>query len=284
LDRRICRRKNILFKGDAMNIQKVHTVFYSPTRTSFKICSAIAAGLGKPAGQEIDLTYARAGVQQTFGSDEAVVIAVPVYGGRVAPTALRRLAGIHGQATPAVIAVVYGNREFEDALVELYDVVIQAGFFVVGAGAFIGEHSYSTAEMPVAPGRPDGDDLVIARGFGAKIGNALAALQEAGLLRLAPLPGNRPYKDGVSSLPFGPQLDTAACTLCGSCVEACPVGAISLGDHLAIDVSLCTICCSCIKTCPEEALSISQTPARAKMEWLHTNCQARKEPQLFFAG
>lgn len=62
--------------------------------------------------------------------------------------------------------MVYGNRDYEDALLELRDTVASLGFTPLSAGAFIGEHSYSTAEMPVAAGRPDATDLQTARTFG----------------------------------------------------------------------------------------------------------------------
>ena len=51
--------------------------------------------------------------------------------------------------------MTYGNRDYEDALVELYDLALSLGLTPFAAGAFIGEHSYSTPEMPVAEGRPD---------------------------------------------------------------------------------------------------------------------------------
>ena len=46
------------------------------------------------------------------------------------------------------------------------------------------------------------------------------------------------------------------CTLCGSCVEVCPVEAISEGDtQYKIDAVLCTDCGACMDECPSEAIS-----------------------------
>ena len=97
---------------------------------------------------------------------ELCVIAVPVYGGRVATTALQRLQRLKGNGSPAILVVVYGNRDYEDALLELRDTAVQLGFVPLTAGAFIGEHSFSTPELPIAAGRPDADDLQQAREFG----------------------------------------------------------------------------------------------------------------------
>lgn len=52
--------------------------------------------------------------------------------------------------------VVYGNRDYEDALLELHDILSENGFVVVAAGAFVARHSIFP---DVAAGRPDRDDL-----------------------------------------------------------------------------------------------------------------------------
>ncbi len=44
------------------------------------------------------------------------------------------------------------------------------------------------------------------------------------------------------------------CTACGSCIDECPVGAISEGDIYKIDPSLCTDCGACADVCPVEAI------------------------------
>ncbi|MBR1764811.1 MAG: 4Fe-4S binding protein [Ruminococcus sp.] len=46
------------------------------------------------------------------------------------------------------------------------------------------------------------------------------------------------------------------CLACGACVDACPVGAITLGDAAAsIDASACIDCGSCAATCPAEVIA-----------------------------
>jgi NAD-dependent dihydropyrimidine dehydrogenase PreA subunit len=46
------------------------------------------------------------------------------------------------------------------------------------------------------------------------------------------------------------------CINCGSCVEECPVEAISEGDEFhVIDPDVCTDCGSCVDVCPTEAIS-----------------------------
>lgn len=46
------------------------------------------------------------------------------------------------------------------------------------------------------------------------------------------------------------------CTMCGTCVEACPVDAISEGDpKYVIDPDECIDCGACADECPAEAIS-----------------------------
>lgn len=45
-----------------------------------------------------------------------------------------------------------------------------------------------------------------------------------------------------------------SCTACGTCIDECPVEAISPGDFYVIDPSLCTDCGTCADVCPVEAI------------------------------
>jgi NAD-dependent dihydropyrimidine dehydrogenase PreA subunit len=44
------------------------------------------------------------------------------------------------------------------------------------------------------------------------------------------------------------------CIACGSCIDECPVGAISEGDVYVIDPETCTSCGTCAGVCPTEAI------------------------------
>jgi len=48
---------------------------------------------------------------------------------------------------------------------------------------------------------------------------------------------------------------TDECTMCGACVDSCPVEAISEGEtQYTIDAALCTDCGACVGECPVEAI------------------------------
>ena len=147
-----------------MKPETVCTVVFSPTGTSKKIAETVARSIASDAGTEaaalktIDLTHAAAH-SAALSAGAVAVIAAPVYGGHVAPTAAKRLETLRGSGTPAVVIAVYGNRAFEKAAAELAALAARQGFVPVAAAAFVGEHSYSTPETPVAAGRPDAQDL-----------------------------------------------------------------------------------------------------------------------------
>ncbi|HIR73177.1 MAG TPA: 4Fe-4S binding protein [Candidatus Coprenecus pullicola] len=291
-------------------ITAITVICFSPTHTSKTIAEAVAAGMARArCGSEgnaeasascsmlvrtIDLTLDRSDEPIILTSGETVVLGAPVYAGRVAPEAVRRLKRIQvaaGASIPAVVTVTYGNRDYEDALVELYDMALLLGLTPFAAGAFIGEHSYSTPGMPVAEGRPDSMDLADASIFG---GECARKLESPGAFAPFHIKGNRPYKEparpstptaasqphsGTASTPAVP-VSADGCPLCGECAAVCPTGAIVL-DSGSMKVltapSLCIRCCACVKACPAGMRTYS-TPFAA---FLHEHCSTRREPETF---
>lgn len=249
-------------------------IYFSPTHSSGKTAKAIASGMGEPRRKIVDLTLDEKTDDILVGEGELAVICVPVYAGRVAPVAAERLSRLKADGTPAVIAVSYGNRDYDDALVELYDIAVAAGFKPVAAGAFIGEHSYSRKDMPVAAGRPDAADIEIAKRFGRDCMRKLLSGNVGNDLRLK---GNRPYRDVKPSPPVAPH-STGDCAGCGECINVCPTHAISLSSGaLQTDAEKCVRCCACVKYCPIGA-RVFDTPFT---EFLYKNFSVRREPELF---
>ncbi len=209
--------------------QTITVICFSPTHTSRAIAGAVADGMARTrcgAGatascpsivRTLDLTLDRSDEPIILTSGETVVLGAPVYAGRVAPEAVRRLKRIQvaaGASIPAIVTVTYGNRDYEDALVELYDLALSLGLTPFAAGAFIGEHSYSTPAMPIAEGRPDSMDLADASIFG---GECARKLESPGAFAPFHIKGNRPYKE-----PSRPASSPAAAHPSGSGTAAAP--------------------------------------------------------------
>lgn len=240
----------------------------------------------------VDMTL-QAPEKKEFGSDALAVITVPVYGGHVAPLALDRMKDLCADGTPAVIVVVYGNRAYEKALVELDAFVSGLGFKVIAGGTFVGEHSYSSDRYPIAAGRPDDDDLKFAEEFGAKVRIKLANAADAEHLYGVDVQKiqrpKQPFfplfrflrrviklrKSGVP-MPRTPQVDENLCTHCGLCVKRCPAGAIVKGEECATNAEKCIRCCACVKGCPQKARTFD-TPFAAL---LHDCFQRPKENRI----
>jgi ferredoxin len=262
-----------------MNVKGAKLVYYSPTGASRKIAEAVAGGLGKAHGR-VDLTGPEAKLGVVLGRDELAVIAVPVYGGRVPVTAAKRLTVVRGEGGPAVILVVYGNRAFEDSLVELKDIAVGQGFRPVAAAAFVGEHSFSTGDTPIAQGRPDEVDLRKAAAFGVDVKRKLGTIK--GEIPDLRVPGNRPYKERSSpSEGTSPETDPATCILCGACAQACPTDAVTVAEAVSTVKELCTRCTACVKACPTGARAWVHPGIKKIATWLHTSFGERKEPETF---
>jgi ferredoxin len=265
-----------------MDIRSIKSVFFSPTETTAKIVNMISQRINPDIITGINLTPPGAR-NQGFGQlkDELTVIGTPVYAGRVPPEAVRRLRRIKGNNTPAVVVVVYGNRGFEDALLELRDIASELGFRPIAGGAFIGEHSYSNETTQIGVGRPDDQDMEAARRFGEAIKGKMSKINTLDGMPTLHVPGNFPYKQWVERSEMAPVTVESLCTLCAECAAACPTGAITVGDSVVTATSECIRCSACIKKCPTEARKWDSAWIDQVRKWLNENCRQRKEPQIY---
>ena len=262
-----------------MKISRVNLIYYSPTGNSKKTLEAIARGLGVKGVEHIDLTpLEAAGKSHSIPAGELAVIATPVYGGRVPPVAAQRLKTVKGNGTPAVLVSVYGNRAIEDALIELKDMATEQGFKAIAGASFIGEHSFSNAATPIAPGRPDKEDLDKAVKFGEQVKAKLEGMAKPVEVKV---PGNKPYKDRNPAGPRFPETTAETCTLCGACAEVCPTGAVTVTDKVETAKEKCTACSACIKACPTGARIWTNEGIKKAAVWLHTEYSKRREPEFF---
>jgi len=55
-----------------------------------------------------------------------------------------------------------------------------------------------------------------------------------------------------------PQADPELCTGCGTCVEQCPVSALSMSSNTVpqADADICISCFCCQEICPEKAIAL----------------------------
>ncbi len=268
----------------------INTLYFSPTGTTEKIVKGIAQKISENLGANIPVSHHDFTLPQarknslSFGSDDLVVAGVPVYAGRVPNVLLKFLDTIRGNGADAVAVVLYGNRDFDDALIELKDILEAKGFHVVGAGAFIGEHSFSTV---LGANRPDEKDMAAAGDFAAKLCDRI---KTPGVNAALTVKGNKPYREyyrvkdasgkNTGFLKAKPKTNSD-CIDCKLCSQVCPMGSIEEDDVSNVS-GICIKCCACLKNCPVGAKYFDDENYlghKSELELKYSD--VRREPEYF---
>lgn len=251
---------------------KFAQIVFSPTGGTQKAADIMTEIWGQEV-ETVDLTDANQDFSQyAYQNDDLVLIAIPSYGGRVPALAVERLAKIHGNGARCVLVCVYGNRAYEDTLVEMQDCAKRCGFCPIAAIAAIAEHSIL---HQYASGRPDMEDRRILEDYSRKILQKFRAGDDG----IPALPGNRPYKKagGAGMVPHA----TNACVDCGLCAKQCPAQAIHPENIRTADGKACISCMRCVVHCPHSARKINGAMAAAAGLALKKACSVRKECELY---
>lgn len=250
---------------------KVSQIVFSPTGGTGKVAEVITQAWGMPV-TKIDLSNAETDYSSLrLEKEDIAIIAVPSYGGRVPSLAAQRISNIHGNHTPCVIVCVYGNRAYEDTLVELNDVAEKSGFKVIAA---IAEHSII---HQYAAGRPDTKDRSKLSGFAKKILDKINS--DSTKSPTLQIPGNRPYKKagGAGLVPKAGN----ECTNCGLCAKQCPAQAISKENLKVADSKKCISCMRCVVQCPHSARKVNGAMVSVAALAIKKACSVRKGNELY---
>ncbi len=277
---------------EVSGMKQITLIYFSPTKTTETVLRAITQGLARSleiSGSEITAVNftrpkSRSTVLAPFDHNDIVLLGAPVYAGRVPADAADFFKKLTASNTPAILTVVYGNREYDDALLELKDIASVCGFIPVSGAAFIGEHSFASTDIPIAMNRPDENDLKQAEDFGNNTGNLLKKTKDLKKIAALKVPGTFPYKEGMGKGAPDFIKVTDACTNCGICATVCPSKAIDPENGFATIAADCILCCACIKACPEQARLMKDGPIKDKARWLNETCSTPKPAQVFFAA
>ena len=164
-----------------MEIKTVWAVYFSGTGTTEKVVTAVAKTMAGQLGAAekkfcFNLPKDRED-ELSFGPEDLVVMGVPVYAGRVPNLLLPYIRDkVKGNGALAVPVVLYGNRNFDDGLMELRNVMNDNGFHPVAGGAFVGEHSFSKI---LGAGRPDAEDMALVEELAQKAAQKVKELAQA---------------------------------------------------------------------------------------------------------
>lgn len=275
-----------------MKPRKVWAVYFSGTGTTEKTVCRIAEGIAEALHTDYGtFSYTLPQNRQEvlrFSGDDLVVFGTPVYAGRIPNVLLPYLTEkVQGCGAMAVPVVLFGNRNFDDALMELRNILRDDGFVPVAAAAFVGEHSFSTT---LGGGRPDGEDILLmdrfARQVAEKVGDMAATTPEI-TVDVHGCDPIRPYYtprdragNPINILKVKPKTDLEKCNGCGWCAEHCPMGSISLENPSEVK-GICIKCCACVKGCPTGAKYYDDAGYLYHRHELEEGYARRAEVELF---
>ena len=236
-----------------------------------------------PVVSHLDLTRPHSRRTPTTITTDLIIIGAPVYEEFLPKEFVSAIQNISFNCTIAVGFSVYGNIGFGCSLKQLHTLLEQKGMQVVALGVFIGEHSFSTKQTPLAEGRPDAQDL---QTIGTFAQQALARINGQQLpLDSSLIPSSIPFfahlmpKNSARWLTKAPVVNNS-CTACGACVRHCPMQAIKPVPELSIDTNACIRCFACVRICPAQARQIEFTVPRLVAAVFQKSDRIRKVPFL----
>lgn len=249
-----------------------YSVYFSPTGGTAKVMNILGEALR--VEKEIDFLSGEFAEEKTaFTAEDICLVGVPSYGGRVPQIALDKIAKLEAGGARAAAVVVFGNRAYDDTLLELKNVLTDKGFRVVAAVAAVAEHSIM---RQFGAGRPDEQDRQELISFAAEIEKVLEEGRQAYNLIV---PGNEPYRQ-YGGVPFTPKADKT-CTACGLCAKECPAMAISLENPSVTDSTKCIACMRCVAICPQQARGLNKLMLGMASQKMKKACESRKANELF---
>lgn len=254
-----------MFVNNERGFTMIASIYFSPTGNTKKSLESIADALDGEK-EEIDITVDLNPDERSFAEEDFVIFGAPVYAGRIPTVSRERFHKFKGSKTPCFVIVTYGNRHYDDALLELADLAEEQGFVVKGAAALVGRHTYGEIQTD----RPNEEDFKENKNFVASV--------KAGSDEDLQIPGNRPYRDGGGGVNFRP-LTSDACIECGICVKGCPTQAI--GEDFRTINDTCISCFRCIRNCPKDAKNMDTEEYKGFANMFTEKFKERRKNEYF---
>lgn len=240
-----------------MKISSAALVYFSPTGGTKKILNEILRGAEIHVITEINLTKTANWSQSYEIVEDLVLIGMPVYYREIPELIHPILKRFNGNNKHTFIVAVYGNVTEGRALKQLDFLLERQNFYIIGGASFIAEHSFSYDKFPIAHGRPDAEDMKVARTMGQQIIKKLEKVDPFQAMAGFAFPDAQgsPLKGLAKVITKQPVVDPEFCSNCQNCVQICPTDAID-PESLLINEDACIRCFVCVKNCPNHARQI----------------------------
>lgn len=272
-----------------MEINKIWEVYFSPTGGTKKIVSKVARTIGEYIKKDINtICYTEFENRQktySFNKEDLIVFGMPVYAGRVPNKILPDIEkGFIGNNAKVIPISVYGNRSFDDGLIELKNILHSSGFDVIAGAGIVSKHAFSDI---LAKDRPDKDDMKEIEDFAIRVANNIindTFKKDIKVKGNNPLgPYYTPLKEDNTPAKFlkaKPVTNKDKCNNCGLCAKVCPMKSIDFSKCDIVN-GVCIKCQACVKICPNKAKEFDDEQFLSHVRMLEKNYMRRAKNYFF---
>lgn len=241
----------------------IAVIYFSATGNTAKIAKTINENLkafDEVNVEEIDITsYSSREKDITLDKYDGIFFGFPIYALR-APRLIRdwlkRLSD--GKNKMASAFFTYGGVKVGIAHHNIKRILEDKNFQVVSTGEFLGKHTSNLAGWTLMNGRPNQDDLNIAKEYAEKTLIRFKG-EDAGLVEFDTPEMTETQvdkvEDSANKRRIPPSRHGEDCSMCKVCEENCPTAAMDAESGEA-DPEKCIGCLKCVDNCPDKALKI----------------------------
>lgn len=274
-----------------MNINNIKVLYFSPCGSVEKVAKLVGERIANRFNVEREfISYTLAcerEVYHNFEQDDLLIWATPVYAGKVPNKTLDFInEKISSKGCLSVGIVLYGNRNYDNALSELSAIMKDKSMKLIGAACVVARHSFSNT---LAKGRPNKEDISQIEDFADKITEKIENSSKENIIEIsvpgeAEAPYYTPKKEDSQPAKFlkaKPKCKNELCKSCGLCEERCTMNSIHLENGKPMFEGICIKCQACVRLCPESAIYFDDEDLLSHIRMLEENYSTPRANEFF---
>jgi flavodoxin/NAD-dependent dihydropyrimidine dehydrogenase PreA subunit len=243
---------------------KVLILYFSATGNTGKIAKVIEERF-KESGCDVsvaDIT-SESSRQEKIDLEpyQAVVFGAPIHSSR-APRVVREwLRTLEGHGKKCSMFFTYGGFGVHPTHYSTRQILEEQNFVVVTSAEFLSAHTFNLGGWRAVEERPDTSDFDVAREYADKTYKRFTGEDDGVLGELKKTEHAEEYLDNIEAFRFKaltklPSRDGEECSMCMTCEDTCPAGAMNAESGEA-ESGKCIACLACVANCPDVALKIN---------------------------